>query len=196
VGATVCALTFLLYGGIETSIGAWVPVFAMRYSVGPLAAAQWLLSLFWMGLISGRLMMARFVSLASERLLLRVAMLASLACLFWLLVSPSFPQIAAAMALMGLCISPLFPLLLSTALSGGYSNRVMGVMLACCALGCALFPWLLGILSNAFSLRAGMMVPVAALLSLVLFRWNAPRWAQLPAQVARLARMEFRTNLR
>jgi FHS family glucose/mannose:H+ symporter-like MFS transporter len=178
VGALVCTLAFLVYGGIEASIGAWVPVFATRYGVGPLVATQWLLSLFWIGLIVGRVLMARFVSPPSEMLLLRVAMSASLICLLWLLISPSFEQIAIATAAMGICISPLFPLLLSTALSGGYSNRVMGVMLACCALGSALFPWLLGILSNAFTLRTGMMVPIAALIALVLFRWNVPRSTQ------------------
>jgi FHS family glucose/mannose:H+ symporter-like MFS transporter len=178
VGALLCTLAFLVYGGIEASIGAWVPVFATRYSAGPLAAAQWILSLFWIGLIVGRLLMARFVSPANEKRLLRMAMFASLLCLLWLLVSPSFAQIAAATAIMGICISPLFPLLLATALSGSYSNRVMGVMLACCALGSALFPWLLGVLSSAFSLRAGMTLPLAALLSLLLFRWNVPRLAQ------------------
>jgi FHS family glucose/mannose:H+ symporter-like MFS transporter len=178
VGAMLCTLAFLVYGGIEASIGAWVPVFATRYGVGPLVAAQWLLSLFWIGLIAGRVLMARLVSPASEMLLLRIAMSASLLCLLWLLVSQSFAQIAAATAAMGICISPLFPLLLSTTLSGGYSNRVMGVMLACCALGSAFFPWLLGILSSAFSLRAGMMVPIAALIFLVLFRWNVPRWRE------------------
>jgi fucose permease len=171
-------LAFLIYGGIEASIGAWVPVFATRYSAGPLAATQWILSLFWIGLIVGRVLMAKFVSPASEELLLRTAMFASLICLLWLLAAPSFTQIATAAAAMGICLSPLFPLLLSTALSGGYSNRTMGVMLACCALGSALFPWLLGILSSAFSLRTGMMVPIAALISLVLFRWNVPRLAQ------------------
>ena len=178
VGAMLCTLAFLIYGGIEASIGAWVPVFATRYSAGPLAATQWILSVFWIGLIVGRLLMARFVAPAREQLLLRTAMFASLLCLLWLLVSPSFAQIAAATAAMGICISPLFPLLLSTALSGGYSNRIMGVMLACCALGSAFFPWLLGILASAFSLRAGMMMPFAALIFLVLFRWNVPRLAQ------------------
>jgi MFS transporter, FHS family, glucose/mannose:H+ symporter len=177
-GALLCILAFLIYGGIEASIGAWVPVFATRYSAGPLAATQWILSLFWIGLIVGRVLMAKFVSPASEELLLRTAMFASLICLLWLLAAPSFTQIATAAAAMGICLSPLFPLLLSTALSGGYSNRTMGVMLACCALGSALFPWLLGILSSAFSLRTGMMVPIAALISLVLFRWNVPRLAQ------------------
>jgi fucose permease len=177
-GAMLCTLAFLVYGGIEASIGAWVPVFATRYSSGPLVAAQWILSLFWIGLIAGRLLMARFVSPVIENVLLRTAMLASLICLLWLLVSSSFAQIAVATAVMGICISPLFPLLLSTALSGGYSNRVMGVMLACCALGSALLPWLLGVLSSSFSLRVGMMLPIAALLSLALFRWNAPRLVQ------------------
>jgi fucose permease len=178
VDAMLCTIAFLIYGGIEASISAWVPVFATRYTAGPLVAAQWVVSIFWFGLIVGRLLMARFASHAIERFLLRIATFASVTCLLWLLVSPNFALIVAAAAVMGMCLSPLFPLLLSFSLSGGYSNRIMGVMLACCALGSALFPWLLGILSSAFSLRAGMMLPVAALVALLIFRWNPTRWVQ------------------
>jgi fucose permease len=76
---------------------------------------------------------------------------------------------------MGICISPLFPLLLSITLSYGYPTRVMGGILAACALGSAVFPVLLGVLSSMFSLRAGMLLPVLGLILLLLFHSASPR---------------------
>jgi fucose permease len=176
-GALLCTFTFLVYGGVEASISAWMPAFATRYSAGPLAAAQWVLSVFWLGLIIGRTLIANLVVPRMEPLLLRFATLASIACLFWLILVPSFAQALAGSAVMGICMAPLFPLLFSAALSRGYSNHTMGIILACCALGSALFPYLLGLLSNLSSLRVGMTLPIAGLCFLILFRWNSPQYS-------------------
>jgi MFS transporter, FHS family, glucose/mannose:H+ symporter len=174
-GVLVCTAAFLLYGGIEASINAWGPSFAARYSGGTLAASQWILSLFWLGLIAGRTLIATVVSPSLEIPLLRVATIGSSLCLLSLLFFTSMEQIWVGTAFLGVCIAPTFPLLLSTTLSYGYSNRVMGMILASCALGSALFPWLLGILSSLFSLRFGMALPLLCLLSLAALRWNSPR---------------------
>jgi FHS family glucose/mannose:H+ symporter-like MFS transporter len=176
-GALLCTLIFLVYGGIEASISAWMPAFATRQSTSHAAAAQWTLSLFWLGLIVGRTLVAALVAPQSEVLILRFATLASVTCLFWLIFAPTFAQILACSVVMGICIAPLFPLLLSAALSRGYSNRAMGVMLACCALGSAVFPYLLGLLSNFSSLRVGMVLPIAGFCFLIAFRWKSPQLA-------------------
>jgi fucose permease len=175
-GAALCIAIFLIYGGIEASISAWMPAFATRYSGGPLTATQWILSLFWLGLIAGRILIAALATLEREGLFLRGAIFASIVCLVWLILAPSYAQAALASAVMGVCIAPLFPLLLSATLSRGYSNRIMGVMLACCALGSALFPFLLGVLSNLFSLRVGMLLPIAGFFSLVVVQWKMPQY--------------------
>lgn len=57
-GVVLGPIVFLIYGGIEASLSAWMPAFATRYSGGPLAATQWILSLFWFGLILGRISIA------------------------------------------------------------------------------------------------------------------------------------------
>ena len=174
-GVIACALAFLLYGGIEVSISVWVPSFAARYSGGTLATSQWILSFFWLGLVAGRALIANVVSPSLEVPLLRIATFSSAFCLLSLLFFTSVAQIRIGAALLGVCIAPAFPLLLSTTLSYGYSNRVMGVILASCALGSALFPWLLGILSSVSSLRFGMALPLLCLLSLAALRWNSPQ---------------------
>lgn len=167
LGALSFTCMFIIYGGIEASASAWIPLFATRYAAGRIATSQWLLSLFWSGLIAGRLLLSAFVAPSREQVLFRVSVVASALSLAMVLSSHAFVHIAIASAALGICLSPLFPLLLSMALSRGYSHRTMGMMLAACALGSGLLPLLLGIVSNSFSLRAGMYLPVAGLLVLI-----------------------------
>jgi FHS family glucose/mannose:H+ symporter-like MFS transporter len=178
--ALLGTLIFLVYGGIEASISAWMPAFAARQSTGHTAAAQWTLSLFWLGLIVGRTVVGALVAPQAEGLLLRFATLASVTCLFWLIFAPTVAQILACSAVMGICMAPLFPLLLSAVLSRRYSNRTVGLMLACCALGSAIFPYLLGLLSNFSSLRVGMIIPIAGLCFLIAFRLKSPPHYAIP----------------
>ena len=170
-GVFLCTLMFLIYGGIEASISAWTPLFATRYAAGPIAASQWILSLFWSGLILGRMALGASSGSGTKSLVYGTAG-ASVLLLLWLTLSGSFIRIAIGTVLLGGCVSPLFPLLLATTLEYKYSNRVMGIILASCALGSALFPLLMGFLSSSFSLRAGMMLPVAGLLTLLAVRWG------------------------
>jgi MFS transporter, FHS family, glucose/mannose:H+ symporter len=174
-GALLCTIMFVVYGGIEASLSAWIPAFVVRYSAGRLAAAQWILSLFWLGLIAGRVAVAAFVTPQNERMLLRYAMGATAVCVGWLLAAGSLVQATVCSAAMGICIAPLFPLLLSSVLARQFSNRTMGIMLAGCALGSALLPFLLGILSNLFSLRVAMVLPIAGLLFLLMLQWESPQ---------------------
>lgn len=176
-GALIFILILLVYGGIEASISAWIPAFAHRYSGSPLSVAQWLLSLFWIGLIAGRVGTAAISTPSRESTILRVAIFGSLACLVCLLVSPTLVPIAGWSLLMGICMGPLFPVFLSIALSYGYPVRVMGGILAACALGSALLPFLLGVLSSLFSLRVGMVLLVLGLFLLLLFAEDSPRQA-------------------
>lgn len=170
-GALLCTLMFLIYGGIEASISAWTPLFATRYADGPVAASQWILSLFWSGLIVGRMILGAFSRPGTESLVYGTAG-ASMLLLLWLTLSASFIRITIGTVLLGICVSPLFPLLLATTLEYKYSNRVMGLILGSCALGSALFPLLMGVLSSSFSLRAAMILPIGGLLTLVAVRWG------------------------
>ena len=178
-GSLLFIFIFLVYGGIEASISAWLPEFANRFSGSALSMAQWSLSLFWMGLIAGRFMTAAITAHVRESVLLRGATIGSLVFLLWLVASPSLVPLAGWSVLMGILISPLFPLFLSTALSYGFPTRVMGGILAACALGAAVFPFLLGVLSSVFSLRVGMMLPALGLFLLLIFLEDSPRHVEV-----------------
>jgi len=178
-GALVFILIFLVYGGIEASISAWLPEFANRFSGSALSKAEWSLSLFWMGLIAGRYATAAVAVHVRESIILRVAIICSLVLLLCLLALPSLVPLAAWSVVMGTVMGPLFPLFLSHALSSSYPTRVMGGILAACALGSAVFPLLLGVLSSLFTLRIGMLLPVACLCLLLIFLEDSPRHVEV-----------------
>jgi len=165
---------FLIYGGIEASIGGWVSLFALRYHLEEIGKAQWIMSLFWTGLIAGRLITARLVTPARETGIVRLAMISSVCSLSWLVVARSSFGLSIGVAITGACLAPLFPLLLSTTIECGFSSRLMGGVLAASGLGAALFPSLLGAVSSTSSLRTGMLVPLLALFSLILLCWRPP----------------------
>lgn len=168
--AFLCMVIFLLYGGIEASVGGWLPLFATRYCRDSLAVAQWIVSLFWLGLIVGRVLTAKFVSYEREPSVLRTAISSSAFCLLWFYLFPSSLGLSIGSYVLGMCLSPIFPLLLSATIACGFTTRVMGLVLAACALGAAVLPLLLGILSSLSSLRTGMLLPLLGLFLLLLLR--------------------------
>ena len=168
----LCTMAFMLYSGAEASINGWLPLFATRYNLGSLGTAQWMNSLFWGGLIVGRITAARFVTPAGESSLLNRCVIAAVCCLLWLIAFPSALTVMAGSVLAGMCLGPVFPLMLSLALACRFSTRCMGVALAACGAGAALLPSLLGAISASFSLRAGMAVPMFALFGVLLLRWQ------------------------
>jgi len=170
--AALCIAIFLIYGGIEAGIASWIPMFAVRYSVTPLVAAQWLISVFWLGLMLGRIYVARVITPSTENLMLRVAIISACCCLALYVVAPSVGTIWAGGLLVGVCLSPIFPLMLSAAIASGLSVRALGAALAACGLGAAMFTAILGFASSLFSLRAAMLLPLLALGILLLLFWR------------------------
>lgn len=184
--AALCIAIFLVYGGIEASIASWIPTFAVRYSVTPLFAAQWQVSLFWFGLMLGRTYLARIIMPSIEATILRAAIITSACCLGLYVSVPSSTTLWLGGILIGACLSPIFPLMLSAAIATGLSVRALGVALAACGLGAALFNSVLGYISSMYSLRIAMLLPLAGLAILLLLCWRLPA-LRLPASLRNVA---------
>lgn len=172
--ALLCIAAFLIYGGIESNIGGWMSLFALRYRMSTIGAAQWAMSFFWGGLIAGRLLTARFVTPRTEVFIVRLSIICAICSLWWLIGSPSSASLMMGGAITGAFLGPLFPLFLSATIECRFGSRIMGSILAASGLGAALFPFLLGVVSNVWSLRAAMLLPLMALLLLLLIRWYPP----------------------
>jgi len=178
--ACLCTAAFLIYGGIEASVANWMPLYALRYSSMTLGAAQWIVSLFWFGLISGRMLTFLIVNSAVETLIVRAAIIGSSCCLAWLVYAPSSWNISIGSFVIGATLSPLFPLMLSAVIACRLSIRILGVVLAACGLGSALLSSLLGLISSLWSLRMGMLLPLIALGVLLIFFWQSPGYRHNP----------------
>jgi fucose permease len=168
------AMIFVLYGGIEASVANWIPMFTQRYHIGTGGAAQWSVSIFWIGLIGGRMGLAGTAASATEAKALRLAIVSAGCCLLWLVNASSSIALFAAIATTGICVGPVFPLLLSASFNSISNARSIGVVLAAAGLGGAVFPFMLGAISNASSLRIAMSLPLAGLLLLLVFALRAP----------------------
>jgi fucose permease len=165
----VFALIFFFYGGIEASITGWLPLFAIRMGTMGLGAGQWIVSLLWIGLAGGRLMCRPLIQPFGELRLLKVALLSSATVLAILILLHSKASFTAGCVLTGCLLGPVFPITLSIMIGYKLSNRVMGAALASCALGSAILPSILGLLSGLWhSLQLAMLLPVAGLLTLLL----------------------------
>ena len=172
---TLWVAIFLVYGGIEASVSGWMPMFALRYQISSAGYAQWTASVFWLGLIVGRLLVASVVTQVSEKRLLSLSAISSACCLGFLVIARSPGGLLVGIWLSGVCLGPVFPLLLSSALDYRFGSQAMGLVLAASGLGAAVFPSLLGIVSTESSLRAAMFLPSAALLVLLLMRQQSPQ---------------------
>jgi len=165
--AILCVIMFLVYGGVEASISAWMPMFATRYRLGTLGKAQWIVSLFWIGLGSSRVVIDRFIAIKREDQATRIFLFVAAVSLFCLVVVPSRFGLLAGCLLAGFSLGPIFPLILSSSIGLGLSSRSLGIALAACGLGSAIFPYFLGLISSAGSLQNGMAVPVIGLVILI-----------------------------
>ena len=166
-----CIVLFLIYGGVEASVVSWMPMVAARYQLGTLGKAQWITSIFWMSLSASRMVMALLQQASREVDTLRASTIGAALSLVWLIAAPSPVALILTCMIAGVCLGPIFPLLLSSSIGYGLSERALGMALAACGLGAAVFPSILGIVASAGSLRGAMMVPIVGLCLLLILRW-------------------------
>jgi len=164
-------VAMFLYVGAEVTIGSMlINYLALPSTMGlSHAAAAKLLSLYWGGLLVGRLAgIAILRRVAAYRL---VALYGSAA---FLLVAISMATVGGlagwAMVAVGLCNSVMFPLIFSLASEGLGERTAEGSGLLCVAIvGGAVVPLLTGQLADTASLTAAMLVPALCYVGIVAF---------------------------
>jgi fucose permease len=167
----LCIVAFFLYGGIETSLSSWLPSLAQRYK-GAGTLAPWTSSLFWLGVITGRLCLRKAISLKHEADFLRALLITASGLILWLMIQPFHALFAVTVLLTGCCLGPMFPLILSLVLEWRFEVRKMGSALAACGLGCAVLPSGLGMIASVSSLRLALGAPLFALGALLFLPWQ------------------------
>ena len=172
--------TILLYVGLENGFGYFTEsLFALRLNAASFGA--YAISAYWASMALSRFVFG-VLSVKPERAL--VFCLFASAVLFAALALLRSPALAlAAAALIGFSFGPVWANLMNLAARRhpGGSGGAMGLMSAGCGLGGAVFPALMGFVSDRFNLRAAFLLLAFAALAAGAISLLAARRSRLDA---------------
>jgi FHS family glucose/mannose:H+ symporter-like MFS transporter len=171
------AAVFFLYPGAETAVGGWIGSYVSRLGVRGAAMAPVMPAFFWSALTVGRALGTAFLRHFSERRVLRAGYGAAAAGIVLMLWAPTLPGVIGGALITGLSFATLYPITVARLSQRfGVAARSIGaVMFSLAAVGPAVIPWMVGVISHATgSLRAGLLLPLGATVILFLihlFEW-------------------------
>ncbi|GGF70804.1 MFS transporter [Paenibacillus albidus] len=158
-GVKLTLLTFLLYCGVETTMGLWGSSFLVNVKgVDVAVAAQWV-SLYFSGITAGRLITGFITLKVKSRILIRAGQLTALTGAVLLLLPLPLYCSLAGFILVGLGCAPIFPCLLHETparFGKDHSQRIMGYQMAMAYTGTTLLPPLLGLMATRTPLGMGI----------------------------------------
>jgi len=161
-----------LYVGGEAGVGAWLFLYLRTAgALGPAVASSGV-SLYWLGLIAGRMTGGRLAHRIAARELTILAGAVSAAALVGLILAPMWHVMAAVMIfLIGFGYGPVFPnmVAIGAARFPSQVGRMSSIIIAGGALGGVVVPWLIGIAMATATPRASMeyALGVTALMALL-----------------------------
>jgi fucose permease len=160
------SLTILLYVGVELSVSNWSPGLFVEMGASPAQGAS-VVAMLWAGLLCGRLGISLLYKGERQEIPLLALAVASAACLFLLLLSPSMGAGMIITALIGLGLSAIYPLVMSLVGKTFHSPAAVGIVGMAGGAGSLAFPVVIGALADAFGLRAGFVLCLAVAIVLV-----------------------------
>jgi fucose permease len=148
-----------LYVGSETGIGTWLFLYLRTAAALSQTVASSGVSLYWLGLIAGRVAGGRLAHRIAPRELTMLATALSAAALVGLIAAPMWQAIAAPMVfLIGFGYGPIFPNMVAVGAARFPSQvgRVSSIVIAGGALGGVFVPWIMGLAMAAATPRSSM----------------------------------------
>ncbi|MCR4403659.1 MAG: MFS transporter [Firmicutes bacterium] len=165
-----------VYVGVESGVSAWVFSFLTAALRATREVATGAVSLFWASLTLGRLVSAYVSERLGHSSFIACCCAGSVLAGLPLMMGPGVGAALASCVALGFFFSGIFPTIMAqgTSLFPGSTGSVTGMLVAAGAAGGAVFPWLIGLVSDAFSLSTGMLlIPVGCGLMLALSVVNA-----------------------
>lgn len=165
IPVSLCRYDFLLmylvnflYMAAEMGIATWIVEFYMKEGMYSSVEGTKFLSLFYIGITLGRIVGSVFVDRLGR--LNSVLLSSAGACLCILMGISGSPALGVCVAASGIFCSVVFPT--ATAVISGFpegdSGRVQGFYFACGGLGGMFGPWIMGIMSDHFRIKWGMIL--------------------------------------
>jgi fucose permease len=149
-------LAFLVYVGIEAAAGAWVYTLLSEGRGFSMSTAGSSVSLFWGGLMSGRVVFGLLPSARQPVRLLRRCIATVAIAAGGLAFDLGAQASLAALAVLGFACGPIFPSLIATTparVGEEHTANTVGFQVAAAALGSALLPALIGVLAHRVGLE-------------------------------------------
>jgi fucose permease len=166
--------TFFVYVGIEAGTGAWIYSLLTGARGVSMAAGGTAVSIYWAGLVVGRVLLALAPVSFEIGLVLRGATIALAFATFALALDLGAAVNVAAIALMGLAAGPIFPSLIAETprrVASVHTANAVGVSVAAAAAGQSLLPAGIGIAADSMGLEAiPWLLTMAAVVLCVLQR--------------------------
>lgn len=161
-------VAMVLAGGTEVGLTTWAPSFLERELGASARSGAMAIILFGVAMAVGRFGSGAILRRMTPITLTVVSAVLGAAALFGFGQARD-PRVAWAFAgVGGLAVACFWPTLLAiaTEVLDDTSTAMLALLAAAGIFGCALFPWLLGLLGDAFSLRAGLVLLPVAMLAL------------------------------
>lgn len=148
------SLLALLAVGVESGVANWMPAFAHRYLAGRTFALP-LATVFWLGILAGRVGAATLFRRSVSRRVVPVLLLIAAVAIIVLASAQDALLFYLGAGVAALAIAPVYPVLLSAAVG----VRWQGIVFASAGVGSALLPWIVGQTAlRTDSLQRGLMV--------------------------------------
>jgi len=161
----VFAFTAFLQVGIENTVAAWLPTYALRMAGSGVVLAAASSSFYWAGFLSSRGLSSLLLLRAAPTRVFRVAVVLAFASALLLEFAPSVATRNLAMFLLGAALAPTYPLVLAGFFARSRHTADSRWILFTAGFGGSVLPWIAGFIStHSGSLRAGMLTIPAALL--------------------------------
>ncbi len=161
----VFAFAAFLQVGIENTVAAWLPTYALRIAGSGFALAAASASFYWFGFLASRGFSSLLLMRAEPARVFRVAVAVALAAAIVLACVPSVAGRSVAMFFLGAALAPIYPLVIAGSMAKFRRTSDSRWVLATAGFGGSVLPWLAGLISaHTGSLRMGMLTIPAALL--------------------------------
>jgi fucose permease len=164
-GVLLFGILLFCQSGNEAAIGGWTSTYAGSLGAAP-STATWILAGYWAALMIGRIASAKLLAHMTKQRLVVSSGIGSVAGAAVIVGASSVIPLAIGAAIIGLSFAAIYPTMLAIA-ADRYERQagtIFGLLFAMGLIGGMLFPWVIGHISQAFSLRAAMSIPLAGAL--------------------------------
>lgn len=153
-------LVMLMYAGHQSGVVLWMSTYSEKVLNAGTFFSSYIISFFWVGIITGRVTYPVLSKRFSPRKLLAVgSLLGGFLLVSGIIVSTPF-ILAAAVTLAGALTGATYPILIALGCSWYPENSgaVSSAFFLCSAIASMFFPWLIGLTGEIFNLKTGMFI--------------------------------------